>query len=240
MQAQTGKAVAEDALVAVATNFAEVMETLAPTFEAATGHRLRVSSGSTGKLYAQIMNGAPFDVLLAADQRRAELLEASAQGVPGSRFSYAVGRLTLWSADAGRIGPDGAAALTHGNFKHLAMANPKLAPYGLAAQQTLASLGLWDALQGRIVQGENIGQVFSLVATGNAELGFVALSAVLTPRNRRPGSRWDVPVDLYRPIRQDAVLLMHGADNAAARAFLVYLKSVETRKVIAAYGYGAD
>jgi molybdate transport system substrate-binding protein len=234
------KAQATETLVAVATNFAEVLEALTPKFAAASGHTLRFSSGSTGKLYAQIRNGAPFDIMLAADQRRPKLLEASPQGVAGSRFTYAIGRLTLWSAKPGRIGTDGAATLKAGDFKHLSLANPKLAPYGLAARQTLTSLGLWDTLQGKIVLGENIGQAFSQVATGNAELGFVALSAVMSPRNKRAGSRWDVPVDLYQPIRQDAVLLTHGADNGAARAFLDYIKSAEARKVVAAFGYGAD
>jgi molybdate transport system substrate-binding protein len=231
---------AAEALVAVATNFAEVTAALAPEFEAATGHGLRVSSGSTGKLYAQIMNGAPYDLILAADQRRPKLLEASPEGVAGSRFTYAIGRLALWSADENRIGADGKAVLEGGDFRHLAMANPKLAPYGLAAKQTLTSLGLWAALRDRIVLGENIGQAFSLVATGNAEIGLVALSAVMSPNNRLSGSRWDVPAGLYEPIRQDAVLLAHGADNAAARAFLDFVKSAGARKLIAAYGYGAD
>lgn len=237
---QARKPLAAEALVAVATNFIEMMETLAPRFTAASGHRLRLSSGSTGKLYAQIKNGAPYDVLMAADQLRPELLEASPQGVAGSRFTYAIGRLTLWSAETGRIGLDGPAALKPDSFRHLAIANPKLAPYGLAAQETLAALGLWDRLQGRIVQGENIGQVHSMVATGNAELGFVALSAVMSRRNAVRGSRWDVPPHLHQPIRQDALLLAHGANNGAARAFLGYLKSAEARKIIASFGYGAD
>jgi len=231
---------AAEALAAVATNFAEVMAALAPRFEAATGHRLRVSSGSTGKLYAQIQNGAPFDIFLAADQRRPKLLETAGDAVAGSRFTYAIGRLTLWSADERRIGADGAAVLRDGKFRHLAIANPKLAPYGLAAQQALTALGLWKPLQDRIVQGENIGQAFSLVATGNAELGFVALSAVLSPRHKVKGSRWDVPLNLYQPIKQDAVLLAHGADNAAARSFMGFIKSAEARKIVAGFGYGAD
>lgn len=235
-----GKVRADEALAAVATNFAEVIEALAPGFEAASGHRLRLASGSTGKLYAQIVNGAPFDIFLAADQRRPELLAASNGAVQGSRFTYAIGRLALWSPDADRISGDGANVLRRGDFRHLAIANPKLAPYGIAAKQTLEELDLWAALQEKIVQGENIGQAFALVATGNAEVGFVALSAVLSPRNRNTGSRWEVPTQMYRPIRQDAVLLAHGADNAAARAFLVYIKGDKARKVIAAFGYGAD
>jgi molybdate transport system substrate-binding protein len=205
---QSHQASAAEALAAVATNFAEVMEALAPEFAALSGHTA--------------------------------LLETSPQGVAGSRFTYAIGRLTLWSADAARITGDGAAILRAGGFRHLAMANPKLAPYGLAAQQTLTALGVWDSLRGRIVLGENVGQAFSLVATGNAELGLVALSAVVSARNTRPGSRWDVPVDLYQPIRQDAVLLAHGADNPAARAFLGFLRSAKAQKAIAAFGYGAD
>jgi len=239
VQVHSGNVLAAEALVAVATNFAEVVETLAPKFAAASGHRIQFSSGSTGKLYAQVRNGAPFDVLLAADDRRAALLESSPQGVAGSRFTYATGRLTLWSADPDRIRPDGPAALRRGDFRHLAMANPKLAPYGYAAQETMAALGLWDRFRNRLVLGENIGQAFSLVATGNAELGFVALSAVLSPRNKTPGSRWDVPMDLYQPIRQDAVLLAPGRDNAAAHAFLDYLKGAEARKIIGRFGYGA-
>lgn len=240
LPASLQRAVAAEALVAVATNFAEVMEALTPKFASASGYRVRVSSGSTGKLYAQIMNGAPFDLMLAADRRRPKLLEASPKGVAGSRFTYAIGRLALWSADQARLGSDGAAALRAGDYRHLAMANPKLAPYGLAAQQTLMALGLWGSLRDRVVLGENIGQAFSLVATGNAELGFVALSSLMSPLGRRGGSWWDVPANFYQPIRQDAVLLAHGADNAAARAFLDYVRSAEARKIIAAYGYGAD
>ena len=235
-----GRAVAGETLVAVATNFSEVMSALAPRFEAATGQRVRVSAGSTGKLYAQIRNGAPFDILLAADQHRPALLAASPFGVEGSVFTYAVGRLTLWSADATRIGRDGARTLEAGDFHHLAIANPKLAPYGLAAEQTLRALGLWQSLKDRIVQGENIGQTFSLIATGNAELGLVALSYVVSPRNRRAGSRWDVPSDLYAPIRQDAVLLARGADNPAAVALMRFLKGPEARTLIARFGYGVD
>lgn len=238
--APAGQARAAEALAAVATNFAEVMDALAPRFRESTGHRLRISSGSTGKLYAQIRNGAPFDLFLAADQRRPALLEVEGAAVAGSRFTYAIGRLTLWSAEKDRIRADGAVVLRRQDFRHLAIANPKLAPYGLAAQQALTALDLWKSLQDRIVQGENVGQAFSLVATGNAELGLVALSAVLSPRHKVTGSRWDVPVDLYAPIRQDAVLLSRGTDNAAARAFLAYIKSPAAREIVARFGYGAD
>lgn len=240
LPAWTGKAAAADALVAVAANFTDVANALARKFSAESGHRLTITTGSTGKLYAQITNGAPYDVLLAADVRRPKLLEKSAYGVPGSRFTYAVGRLTLWSANKALIGKDGAATLRAADYRHLAIANPKLAPYGAAAKQTLESLGLWGKVRGRIVQGENIGQVFSMVSTGNAELGFVALSYVLSPRNAKKGSRWDVPADLYRPIRQDAVLLSHGKNNPAAKGFLAYLKTAAARRYIAKFGYGAD
>lgn len=228
----------ERVLVAVAANFAEAAEALAPGFEAETGHDLALAVGSTGKLYAQIAAGAPFDVLLAADRARPARAEAEGLAVPGTRFTYATGRLTLWSPDPARIGPDGPAALTAPDAAHIALANPDLAPYGAAAAEALAALGLTAALEDRIVMGQNIGQTFALVATGNAELGFVALSSVLSPRLAEKGSRWDVPADLYAPIRQDAVLLRHGADNQGARAFLAYLQSDAARPLLARFGYG--
>jgi molybdate transport system substrate-binding protein len=231
---------AEEALVAVAVNFSEVIEQLEPDFEAATGHALTITTGSTGKLYAQIKNGAPFDILLAADRRRPELLEEEGDAVSGSRFTYAVGRLTLWSPDAERVAENGAATLRAGAFRKLAIANPDLAPYGEAARETLSSLKLLEALEEKLVMGENIGQTHALVATGNAELGFVALSYVLSPRNNKPGSRWDVPQDLHAPIRQEAVLLLRAADNDAARAFLEYLQSDGARTLIESFGYGVE
>jgi molybdate transport system substrate-binding protein len=232
-------AFAEEALVAVAANFAEVMERLEVEFERASGHDLTVAIGSTGKLYAQITHGAPFDVLLAADRERPERLESEGLAVAGSRFTYAVGRLTLWSPEAGRVGADGEATLRAGAFRSLALANPDLAPYGAAARETLRRLGLWETLAGKIVTGENIGQAHAMVASGNAELGFVALSSVLSPRNRQPGSRWDVPADLHAPIRQDAVLLTRAAGNPAARAFLSFLHSEPVLALLESYGYGS-
>lgn len=229
-----------DALVAVAANFSEVMERLEAGFEAAGEHTLTVSTGSTGKLYAQIRNGAPFDILLAADQRRPKLLEEELRAVNGSRFTYAMGRLALWSPDAERVCADGPATLRGGAFRNIAMANPDLAPYGSAAKETLEALGLFGSLRSRVVMGENIGQAHALVATGNADLGFVALSYVVSPRNKQAGSRWDVPQDLHTPIRQDAVLLERGAGNPAAVAFLAYLKTDAARAVIRRYGYGVD
>jgi molybdate transport system substrate-binding protein len=228
---------ADEALVAVAANFAEVVEKLEAMFEASSGHTLTTTTGSTGKLYAQITKGAPFDVLLAADQARPAKLEAGGFAVAGSRFTYAVGRLSLWSPDPERIGADGLATLRAADFDHLAIANPDLAPYGRAARQMLTSFALWDALAPRIVMGENVGQTFSMVATGNAELGLVAKSYAISARNQQPGSRWDVPADAHDPIRQDAVLLQADADNAAAAAFLAFLHSDEARAAIESFGY---
>ncbi len=231
---------AADALVAVAANFAEVVEELKPVFERQSGHRIEATTGSTGKLYAQITAGAPFQVLLSADAATPERLEAEGAGVTGTRFTYAFGRLTLWSADPARITGDGKSALAADDVRHIAIANPDLAPYGIAAREALQGLGLWDALQEKIVMGQNIGQTHSMVATGNAQLGFVALSAVLSPRASAKGSRWDVPQDLFAPIRQDAILLKAGAENEAARALLEFLKSAEARKIIAGFGYGLE
>jgi molybdate transport system substrate-binding protein len=229
---------AQEALAAVAANFAEAAQALAPLFQEATGYSLVLTTGSTGKLYAQVGAGAPFDLMLSADAATPARLVAEAKAVEGSGFTYAVGRLTLWSPDADRIGADGRAALQQPDLRFVAIANPDLAPYGLAAREALHSLGLWEALQPKIVMGQNVGQTNSLVASGAAELGFVALSAVLSPRNEARGSRWDVPQALYQPIRQDAVLLNHGADNPAALAFLDYLRSPAAGQVIEAFGYG--
>lgn len=229
---------AGEALAAVAANFKEVADALAPRFEAATGHRLTVSLGSTGALYAQIVAGAPFDVLLAADQKRPRLLAETGAGIAGTRFTYAVGRLVLWSARADFIGEDGAAALRRAAVRHVAIAHPKLAPYGAAARQALERLGPWEALRAKIVTAENIGQAFAMVATGNAELGLIALSSLAGPGKPPTGSRWIVPETLHDPIRQDAILLARAHDNAAARAFLDYLKGGEARVLIERYGYG--
>lgn len=231
---------AEDALVAVAANFAETVETLKPIFESQTGHTIVETTGSTGKLYAQIAAGAPFQVLLSADAKTPARLEEEKLAVAGTAFTYAVGRLTLWSADADRIGDDGKAALTDPGLRFVAIANPDLAPYGVAAREAMQSMGVWDDLQPKIVMGQNIGQTHSMVATGAAELGFVALSAVQSPRAPAEGGRWDVPQDLYTPIRQNAVLLNSGEDNPAAVAFLEFLKSHEARAVIESYGYGLE
>jgi len=225
-------------LAAVAANFSEAMEELEPLFEAESGADLQIVTGATGKLYAQIKAGAPFDVLLAADQARPERLEVEGAAVSGSRLTYAVGRLTLWSADPARIGEDGVAAMIAPETRFIAIANPDLAPYGAAAAEALDALGIAGQVQNKLVMGQNIGQTFSLVATGNADIGLVALSAVLSPRNAAPGSRWDVPADLYSPIRQDAVLL--DAENPAAVLLMDFLESDAARGVIARYGYGTE
>jgi molybdate transport system substrate-binding protein len=223
--------------VAVASNFINPLKAIARSFEKETGHRVVVIPGSTGKLYAQVKNGAPFDVLLAADGLRPRLLEEEGVAVRGSRFTYAIGKLTLWSPDAKQVKGEGANILQNITFAHLAMANPKTAPYGRAALQTLQNLGVWDQLQPKVVQGENIGQTFQFVATRNAELGFVALSQVLDPKNKLKGSRWEVPTDLHDPIAQDLVLLKRGAGNLAAIALMDFIRGATARKIIKGYGY---
>ncbi len=233
----TGPAAAGEAVVAVAANFAEVAERLEKDFEGASGHTLTLVAGSTGKLYAQITNSAPFDVFLSADEETPARLEKEGQAVAGSRFTYATGRLTLWSPEPGRVGRDGAATLRQGKFRSLAIANPELAPYGAAARQALVKLGLWERFKDRLVMGETIGQAHAMVATGNADLGFVALSYVLSPRSTAKGSRWDVPAGLHDPLHQDAALLTRAAANPAARAFLDFLRGAKAKALIASYGY---
>ncbi len=233
-----GAADADTVLVAAAANFAGAAEAIAAEFSQSSGHRVVITTGATGKLYAQIVEGAPFDVLLSADSATPARLQAEGLAVVGAGFTYAVGGLTLWSADAGRIGADPKAALTDPDLRFVAIANPDLAPYGLAAREALQGMGLWDGLQGRIVQGQNIGQVFGLVQTGAAELGLVARSALDAPGAEFGGSRWDVPQALFAPLRQDAALLSAGADNPAAVAFMAYLAGDDARAVIDTYGYG--
>ncbi len=232
-----GLASADEVQVAVAANFTAPMQRIAAQFEKDTGHKAVLSFGATGKFYAQIVNGAPFEVLLAADDETPARLEKEGQGMAGSRFTYAIGKLVLWSADPNRVDAQGE-VLKSGNFRHLAIANPKTAPYGAAAVEALGKLGLLAGLQGRFVQGENISQTQQFVVTGNAELGFVALSQVLKDGKLASGSAWTVPASLYQPIRQDAVLLAKGKDKPAAGALLAYLKGDKARTVIAAFGYG--
>ena len=228
---------AADAQVAVAANFAGPASRLADQFAKGSAHRVLITSGSTGKFYAQITSGAPFDVLLSADDATPNRLEQQKLAVAGSRFTYAIGRLVLWSARPALV-DDRGEILRTGEFRRLAMANPRLAPYGAAARQAMEKLGVWSALQGRLVQGENIAQTLQFVSSGNAELGFVALSQVKEGDKPVKGSYWLVPSSLYEPIMQDAVLLARGEQNAAALAFLEFLRSRAARAVIGAYGYG--
>lgn len=230
---------ADQALIAAASNFAEPLEALVDAFEEHHPHRLEVSIGSTGKLFAQISHSAPFDVLLAADELRPALLEEAGLAVANSRFTYSLGTLCLWSADPQRITTDGSAAIS-APFRRLAMANPDLAPFGVAARETLEALGLQAQVSDRIVMGENVAQAFAMTATGNAELGFVACSLVSSPRNRTPGSHWQVPESMHSPIRQQAVLLKRAEDNPAAIAFLDYLRSPAAQAIIIAFGYDIE
>lgn len=232
----SGLAHADEVQVAVAANFTAPMKRIAADFEKDTGHKALLSFGGTGKFYAQIRNGAPFDILLAADDTTPARLEAEAAAVAGSRFTYAIGTLVLWSPKPGYV-DDRGEVLKQGGFRHLALANPKLAPYGVAAIEALTALKLLDALQPKFVQGENIGQTHQFVATGNAELGFVALSQVMQDGRIAEGSAWVVPGDLHQPIRQDAVILATARDKPAAAALMTYLKGDKARAVIKSYGY---
>jgi molybdate transport system substrate-binding protein len=221
--------------VAVASNFLNPIKEIAKRYKQDTGDKLIVISGSTGKLYAQARHGAPFDILLAADSTRPALLEREGLGVIGTRFTYAVGALVLWSLELGRVrGEESLAQMSKGK---LAIANPKTAPYGRAAQQVLESLGFWKKLQPSLVRGENIAQTLQFVATGNATLGFVAKSQVKDPRFKFKGSCWEVPVDMHEPILQQAILLNAGLANSSAKQFLKYLHGPVAKKIIRSYGF---
>jgi molybdate transport system substrate-binding protein len=227
---------ADEVQIAVAANFTAPMKAIAAEFEKDTGHTVTASFGATGGLYTQINNGAPFDVFLAADDSTPIKLEKEGAIVPGSRFTYAIGTLVLWSAKEGYLDDKGE-VLKKGNFEHLSIANPKTAPYGTAAIQTLTKLGILETLQAKFVQGENITQAYQFISTGNAELGFVALSQVYKDGKITSGSAWIVPSDLYESIRQDAVLLTKGGNNPAAKALVDYLKGAKATAVIKSYGY---
>ncbi|MGD8556780.1 MAG: molybdate ABC transporter substrate-binding protein [Chromatiales bacterium] len=230
----TGNLKAEEIHIAVASNFSATMRLLAERFEAQSDHRVILLPGSTGKHFAQIVNGAPFDAFFAADVKRPERLEAEGRIIPGSRFSYAIGKLVLWSPDPELVDGDGA-VLESGTFRRLAIANPRLAPYGRAAQQFLESRGIRESLRPKLVRGENIGQAFQFVASGNAELGLVALSQLMQSGREPAGSRWQVPEKLHAPIEQQAVLL---SDSAAAADFMRFAKSEPARAIIRDSGYG--
>lgn len=242
---------AETTLVAVASNFTKPMKEIAEAFAKTTGHSANLAFGSSGKFVSQVENGGPFEVFLSADTRNPIKLEQSGLAVGGSRFTYAIGKLVLWSSQANYVDAQGR-ILTIGNFKHLALADPKLAPYGVAAMEAMKNLNLLDKLQPLFVQGENIAQTYQFISTGNAELGFVALSQVIdngkasAPAHApylRPvgkiasGSGWIIPSNLHSPILQDAILLKKGAENPAAPALLNFLKSPEAQAIIRKYGY---
>jgi len=233
--AAANQAQADEVSVAVAANFTAPMRKIAEEFEKDTGHKVSAAFGATGKFYAQIKNGAPFEVLLAADDEIPTKLVKENEAVAGSPFTYAIGKLVLWSAKPGVV--DGAGAvLKNTDLKHLAIANPKVAPYGAAAVETMQALGVYDSLQTKIVTGESIAQAHQFISSGNAMLGFVALSQVLKG-GKIEGSAWVVPSRLYTPIRQDAVLLEKGKGKPAVEALLKYLKGDKATAVIKSFGY---
>ena len=227
---------ADEVNVAVAANFTAPMQKIAQMFEADTGHKAVLSFGATGKFYAQINNGAPFGILLAADDTTPEKIAKEGKGVDASRFTYAIGQLVLWSKQPNYVDDKGN-VLKAGDYKHIAIANPKLAPYGLAAMETLGKLGLTEQVQTKTVLGENIGQTYQFAASGNAQLGFVALSQVMEDGKLREGSAWVVPGAMHQPIRQDAIVLNSAKDNAAAKALMDYLKGDKAKAVIKSFGY---
>ncbi|MEB0109061.1 MULTISPECIES: molybdate ABC transporter substrate-binding protein [unclassified Pseudomonas] len=231
-----GSAQADEVQVAVAANFTAPIQAIAADFEKDTGHKLVASYGATGQFYTQIKNGAPFDVFLSADDTTAQKLENEGDTVKGSRFTYAVGTLALWSAKDGYVDAKGE-VLKENQFRHLSIANPKAAPYGLAATQVLAKQGLTEQVKDKLVEGQNITQAYQFVSTGNAELGFVALSQIYKDGKVTHGSAWIVPASLHDPIKQDAVILTRGKDNAAAKALVDYLKGPKAAAVIKSYGY---
>lgn len=227
---------ADEVQVAVAANFTAPIQAIAQGFEKDTGHRLVAAYGATGQFYSQIKNGAPFEVFLAADEATPAKLEKEGEAVEGSRFTYAIGTLALWSATPGYVDGQGK-VLKANHYQHLSIANPKAAPYGLAATQVLSKLGLADATKAKIVEGQNITQAFQFVSTGGAELGFVALSQIYKDGKVTQGSAWIVPTELYQPIKQDAVILNRGKDNTAAKALVEYLKGPKAAQILQAYGY---
>ena len=231
-----GTAQADEVQVAVAANFTAPIQAIAVDFEKETGHTLIAAYGATGQFYTQIKNGAPFEVFLAADDSTPQKLEQAGDIVPGSRFTYAIGTLALWSANDSYVDPAGK-VLEKNQFKHLAIANPKAAPYGLAATQVLSKLGLTDKVKDKLVEGQNITQAYQFVSTGNAELGFVALSQIYKDGKVSNGSAWIVPEAMHDPIKQDAVILKKGENNPAAKALTEYLKGPKAAQIIKSYGY---
>ena len=231
-----GSAHADEVQVAVAANFTAPIQAIAADFEKDTGHKLVAAYGATGQFYTQIKNGAPFEVFLSADDTTPQKLEAEGATVKGSRFTYAVGTLALWSAKEGYVDGKGD-VLKKNQFQHLSIANPKAAPYGLAATQVLAKEGLTEQVRDKLVEGQNITQAYQFVSTGNAELGFVALSQIYKDGKVTRGSAWLVPASMHDPIKQDAVILNKGKDSAAAKALVDYLTGPKAAAVINSYGY---
>lgn len=221
---------------AVAANFTAPVQQIVDLFQKGSGHTVKLSFGSTGKFYAQIKEGAPFGVLLAADEKTPELLEQEGLAVANTRFVYALGKLVLWSAKPGFVDDKGA-VLSKGSYNKIAYADPKLAPYGLAAKETLEGLGLWNNVQSKLVTGESIAQTYQYAATGNADLAFIALSQISKDGKVIDGSWWIVPQKMYNPIRQSAVLLSGAKDRAAAQAFLDFMKSEKAAAIIRSFGY---
>ena len=230
---------AEQALVAVAANFSAPMQQIALAFQKDTGHQLKLSFGATGGIYAQIKNGGPFDVFLSADQLTPQKIEAEGLGVPQTRFTSATGQLVLWSKQDGLVDDKGQ-VLRSKNIQRIALANPKLAPYGAAALEAMTQLGLLDELKPKLVQGDNIAQTYQFVSTQNAQLGFVALSQVFADGKITSGSGWVLPSSLYKPILQDAILLKNGKDNSAAKALMLYIKGDKAKEMIKRFGYLTD
>ena len=231
-----GQANAGEVNAAVAANFTVPAQQIAMLFEKETGHTVTLSFASSGKFYSQIKAGAPFDVLLAADEKNPELLEKEGLTVAGTRFVYALGKLVLWSARPGMVDSQGA-VLAKGGYNKLAYAEPKLAPYGLAAEETLKKMNLWDAVRSKLVTGESITQAYQFAASGNAELAFIALSQISKDGKVTAGSWWLVPSEMYTPIKQGAVLLSAAKDKVAAQAFLTFLKSEKAAAIIRSFGY---
>lgn len=227
---------AAEVSIAVAANFTAPMQRIAAQFEKDTGHKAVLSFASTGRLYAQIKNGAPFDILLAADDKTPARLIEEGHAVAGSRFTYAIGKLVLWSKDSNRVDADGQ-VLRSAAFDRIAVAEPKLAPYGAAAVEVMSRLGVWEALQPKAVYGESIAQTYQFVASRNAQLGFVAMAQVYADGRISEGSAWVVPSNLYTPIRQDAVLLRRAGNNSAAKALMDYLRTDQALAIIRAFGY---
>ncbi len=227
---------AAEVKVAVAANFAKTLEDITAQFEKDTGHKVLATPGATGKFYAQIVNGAPFEILISADDETPRKLAKEAKAIAETQFTYAIGTLALWSPDANLV-DQGDGVLKTDKFKFLAIANAKVAPYGQAAVQTMLKLGLLTKLEPRVVQGENIAQTYQFVTSGNAQLGFVALSQITENGKVKSGSAWIVPQEFHDQIKQDAILLNNGKDSIAAKALLEYLKSDKAKKIIASYGY---